>query len=363
MKVEAIPNKGPASIGSEITECFDWARNACIASAFLTLASLERIEESLISSEKNHTQTEIRLLVGLYQRFTSAETIVKACNLQKRYPDKFWIRIARNSRFHWKLYIFTKDSSRRIYIGSANFTEDGLTASGELSVKITSKTTDQISKSLQHEFNSLWENKKHSFFPDDKFLRNYKKLNPPSRQFQTSIDKSLSNVLYNAERPPRKKKPSFESKVKARVIFAVESLSAESINKVSKRKNNWEENNWDYVCLQSKYNFDHARNSNLAIYVTHYGNSKRHPRDEFSISLNRIEDSVILETDDGKYFVAFSKIPYSREKRYGELKAELSKIGLTWKQLSSDKSLNEKQIKMLCDLFQIKWSTLIQKLA
>jgi hypothetical protein len=97
--------------------------------------------------------------------------------------------------------------------------------------------------------------------------------------------------------------------------------------------------------------------------VTYYGNNKRYPHNEFYISLNRIEDSVILETADGKYFVAFSKIPYSREKQYGELKAKLSKIDLAWKQLSSDRSLTEKKVNMLCDLFQIKWSTLTEKLA
>ena len=185
MKIEAIPNKGPASLGPEITECFDWANNAYIASAFLTLASLKRIEDALIKSEKSQHHIEILLLVGLYQRFTSAKTIEKAFNLQKKYPSKFRIQIARNSRFHWKLYIFGKERSRKIYIGSANFTEDGLTTSGELSVKITAQANEQIFKSLQHEFEEIWRKKKNSFQPNENFLTAYNKLSRPLQKLQT----------------------------------------------------------------------------------------------------------------------------------------------------------------------------------
>lgn len=359
MKIEAIPNKGLASVGPEITECFGWASNAYIASAFLTLASLERIEETLITSEETHNQIEIRLLVGLYQRFTSAASIAKAYKLQEKYPDKFWVRISRNNRFHWKLYMFTKDSNRRIYVGSANFTEDGLTASGELSVKITAQTTDQISKSLQYEFNSLWENKNHSFSPDDKFLSDYKKLKKPSQQFQPSTDNPITRLLHNAKRIPRKKQLPPEGKINPRLMFADRNLSDETIKQI-KEKNNWD--NWNYVCL-NKYNFEHTRNTRLAIYVTYNESGKKQLHADYSISINRIEDSVELETADGKYFVAFSKIPYSRELRYGDIKTELSKVGLTWKKLSSDRFLSKSQIEMLCSMLRIKWSTIGERLA
>ena len=115
MKIEAFPNKGP-EWGPEVTMLY-WASSAYIASAFLTSASLERIEEALIEAE-NSNPTEIRLLVGLYQRFTSAASITKAYKLQEKYPNNFWVRISRNNRFHWKLYMFTKNSDQRIYVGS-----------------------------------------------------------------------------------------------------------------------------------------------------------------------------------------------------------------------------------------------------
>lgn len=362
MKIEAIPNKGPASMGPEVTECFNWASSSYIASAFLTSASLERIEEALIEAEKTHNPTEIRLLIGLYQRFTSATSIAKAYKLQEKYPNKFGVRISRNNRFHWKLYMFTKNSDQRIYVGSANFTEDGLTASGELSVKITAQTTDQISKSLQHEFNSLWEDRNHSFSPNEKFLSDYKKLNNPSRQFKTSPDNPITKLLHNAQRIPRKKRPLLKDGIKPRLIFADSYLSDETINKIKKEKNNWD--NWNYVCL-NKRNFELTRKAGVVVYVTNSANDKRQTHDNYSISINRIEDSVELETADGKYFVAFSKIPYSSELKYGDIKAELSKgkLGLIWKKLSSDRFLNKIQIELLCKLFGIKWSTILKRLA
>lgn len=356
MKIEAIPNKGPASIGPEVTECFGWANNAYIASAFLTLASLERIEEALISSEETNNQIEIRLLVGLYQRFTSAASIAKAIKLQEKYPNKFWIRISRNNRFHWKLYIFTKNSNRRLYVGSANFTEDGLTASGELSVKISAQETDQISKSLQYEFNSLWENKNHSFAPDDKFLSNYKKLDSTSLRPKSSPDNPITKLLYNAQRTPRKKS---NDNIKPRLVFADSDLKNETLKKVKEEKNNWRD--WNYVCL-SKYDYERTRNARLAVYVTYNKSDKRKNHDDYSISINQIEDSAELETADGKYFVAFSKIRYSKELRYGDIKTELTKEGLTWKKLSSDRFLNKAQIELLCSLLRIKWSTVLERL-
>lgn len=359
MKIEAIPNKGLASVGAEITDCFGWANNAYIASAFLTLASLERVEEALISSEETRNKIEIRLLVGLYQRFTSAASIAKAYQLQKEHPNKFWVRISRNNRFHWKLYIFAKDSDRRIYVGSANFTEDGLTALGELSVKITAQTTDRISKSLQYEFNSLWENEDHSFSPNDKFLSDYKKLDKPSLQIKTSPDDPIAKLLYNAQRIPKNPLPKDE--IKSRLIFANDNLSDKTMEKIKKKKNSWDVNNWNYVCL-SKNNYEYARNAKLAIYMTHNENGKSQVHDDFSISFNRIEDSTELETDDGKYFVAFSKIPYSRTLRYGDVKSKLSKAKLTWEKLSSDRFLSKDQTKVLCNLAQMKWSTLLEKL-
>jgi HKD family nuclease len=132
MKLEVVPNKGPASMGPELSRGLSWAKSLDIATAFLTVRSLERLEEALMNAQDSGRLLRIRLLCGLYQRFTSAATIRAAVRLQKKYSDQFHIRIARNNRFHWKLYLLHSNAKSCAYVGSANFTEDGLTASGEL---------------------------------------------------------------------------------------------------------------------------------------------------------------------------------------------------------------------------------------
>ena len=361
MKIEVIPNKGPASIGPQIEELLEWAECVCIASAFATPSSLDLTEIALGKAQKTNRHFKVRLMVGLYQRFTSASTIAKALQLQKTYPGMFFIRVARNDRFHWKLYIFEKGKSRKLFVGSANFTDDGLRASGELSVKITARADDTISKSLQGEFDALWNNEKHSFSPSGTFLRNYKKLNRPPRAVRNPVDNSIGKLLYNAERvrrPPIKDKSG--DKIRPRLIFIDAPLRQDTIDKISKHKSNWDKNDWDYFCTYRDY-FEYARDAGLLVYVTYWDDEAKSP-DEYRIEFHRVEDSTEIQTRDGKYFVAHSRVPHTWSVKYGDAKKELRKVGLTWKKIQSDRFLNEEQIRTLCRLLHVKWETLIQYL-
>jgi HKD family nuclease len=362
MKIEVIPNKGPASVGPQLEELLDWSEHICIASAFATPASLDRIETALSQAQENSRRFEVYLLIGLYQRFTSARAIAKALRLQRTYPEMFSIRVARNNRFHWKLYIFGKGNSRKFFVGSANFTEDGLTASGELSVKITAQVDDSISRSLQAEFDTLWDSDRHSFSPGAAFLRNYRKLKRPPHVVRIPTDNSIGRLLYNAERvrkPPRpSNKPS--GKVRPRLIFADRRLRQDTIDKISRYKNNWDEHDWMYFCTY-RSDFEYTRNAGLLVYVTDGDDEAKSP-DEYRIEFHRVDDSAVIQTRDGRYFVAHSRVPYTRSVKYGDVKRELCKVGRTWKKLRSDKFLNEEQIEALCQLLHVKWETLLQYL-
>jgi HKD family nuclease len=362
MKIEPIFNKGPASMGPEIMEQFDWAKEVNIASAFVSSASLDRIQEVLEKAKNSRRHLKINLLVGLYQRFVSAATIAKALGLCKRYPESFSIRIARNNRFHWKLYIFTKREERRIYVGSANFTEDGLSASGELSVKITVRGRDKTAKLLEAEFEVIWNEKKHSFSPDKKFLKTYKRFARRPRHVRITKDDPIGRLLYNAQRIHRNHptEKADESTLKPRTVFASEDLLPETVKKIRKYRNNWDENGWDYVCLY-KRDFESTENTKLILYVTHYKH-KIPPADQFKLGFYKIEATAELETPDGRYFIAASHIPYSKIVDYGNVKDELRKVGLTWKKLRGYRSLNKDQTAMLCQVLHIRMETLLAKL-
>lgn len=359
MKIEAVSNKGPASMGPQIMEQMEWARDAYIASAFVSKVALERIEDSI----NNNKKLSIKLLVGLYQRFITAATLSGICKLQKKYPDNFTARIARNSRFHWKLYAFKKGNSSRVYVGSANFTEDGLNTSGELSVKISAYCHENICKALDNEFGKIWNSPKHSFKIDHLFVRKYRKFARHPRFIRSTKDDPIAKFLINPQRPPRKQPKTYkhDTIVKTRLVYAPDHLNDETEAQLSKYRNNWEENGWGYVCLSRPY-FEYTKKSSLMVFVTH-DQDKIPSAADFEIGIYKVEDSAELKTPDGKYFVAYSHIPYSKIVRYGDVKTELRSIGLTWRRLKGNRFLNKEKMIKMCALFHMKWTTLIRRLA
>jgi len=361
MKIEAIPNKGPASMGAEVNFGLAWAKKVDIASAFMTKGALDRVEKALIKAQKQGRAFEIRLLTGLYQRFTSAATIGRAYRLQKKYPGQFSIRIARNNRFHWKLYVFIKNSEQRLYVGSANFTEDGLTASGEIGVKITATASEPIAQSLCYEFDRLWLDNKHSFSPSANFIKKYRKLARPPRPVRIPTDDPVGKMLKSAERTKTKQiSASGPTRTRPRFAYANRSLSKETIDAVSESQTNWDDNGWDYICMY-KYDFDRTRHAKFIVYATHDSSKTDNPpHDDYWLEFRSIEDDAEIQTLDGRYFVAHSAIPYSWRVRYSNVKDELKKAGITWKLLASSRIIKDEQLDVFCRVLHVTKDRLIQ---
>ncbi len=342
MKVEMIPNRYPANMGRELEQSLNWADEADIASAYVSTASLGRLESALERAQIEKRPLKVRLLFGLYQRFTPPEALAKMLRLQKTYPSKFIVRIARNNRFHWKLYRFRRDALSRLYIGSANLTEDGLDASGDLSVKITAATSEPIAKSLMTEFDALWH--KDAFLLDRVVLKKYRSVKRPPR-FVTLPDKDdpISTLLKSAQRPP----PPPSAKSKPRLVFVDWDISDET-DKIIRSEKGWQIKGWDYLCYRHRDLYDHARNAGVILLVDRL-KAKR-----YCLQFRRIEDAVEIETRDGKYFIAHSAVPHGWNSNYDTIKRELAKIGLTLKKIKSNRYLNEKETETLCRLLHVK---------
>src|SRR5437016_4161654 len=132
MKVEPFFNQGIATLEREFQDSVGWAAEVELASAFVTADGLRRLEAVL----RHPNSPLIRILTGLYQQFTSPEVIAGLLRLQRQHSGRFFARIAKNQRFHWKYFCFKKSSAVCAYVGSANLTRDGLTASGEIFVRL-----------------------------------------------------------------------------------------------------------------------------------------------------------------------------------------------------------------------------------
>jgi len=361
MKLEVVPNKGPASMGPELANRLAETVSMDVASAFVTTASLERIEEALAQAKAENRPLRIRLLCGLYQRFTSAASIAKAMLLEKKYPGQFHVRIARNSRFHWKLYLSSGSDKCYAYVGSANFTEEGLTASGELSVKIAARATEKVIRLLQGEFNDLWTKERNSFSPISKFLKAYRKLKRPSAIVRQPGNNSILQILQRAERSTlsnrRKRKLPIgrAHDFRIRLVVVTDTLQPETIRLIKKRTN-WDRLNWDYTCFR-KWAYEPAKKADAMLYVQFYGEG---PGAKVTLDSHRIEEWAEIDTPDGKYFIAHNHILYSRTRDYRKIKNELRKVGFTWKKLQRDRYLTKDQVKEFCILLGISYARLVE---
>src|SRR5205807_10354264 len=117
-------------------------------------------------------------------------------------------------------YLFRKNSSRRLYVGSANLTEDGLNTSGEMSLKVSANSSDRITSSLESEFESLW--REESFPLNKSVLDNYQKFaRPPMIFISPQEDDAISSLLRRPERGPR----PLPSKTKPCVAFVPDDIT------------------------------------------------------------------------------------------------------------------------------------------
>lgn len=351
MKVEAIPNRGVVSMAPEIERGLGWAREADIATAFITPASLKRLESAMGRAQERGHPLQIRALVGLYQRFTPPTALAKLLSLRRRFPGRLHVRVARNRRFHWKLYAFRNGAECRLFVGSANLTQDGMTAEGELCVKITAAARDAISKSLRAEFDRLWLDKKKSVTLNDLLLRKYRKVARPARRYaDPGGDKALGDVLVTPERfsgeislpgPARPAKP--------RVSFTPEDVSEETAA-IVRAETNWDDAGWGYTAYQRKGDFERDLRAGVLLLLTQVARPREH-----WFSFVAVRDEAALDTPDGRYFLAHSRVRYSRERRYdGEVARVLKAIGLNLKKIQSGPTLNRTQVEEFCRLLHVR---------
>lgn len=344
MKIEVLPNVGPASMVSELTNGMEWATNLDIASAFVTTAALERLELALIRAQKAGRNLTIRLLVGLYQRFTSAATIAKAVRMQQSYPEQFSIRIARNQRFHWKLYTFRRGHSRRLYVGSANLTEDGLRASGELCVKITAQDRDQVSKTLAAEFTRLWTHPKRSFAPSTKFLRDYRGLKRPPKTVRTPADAAVRRLLQ----APKKVKPTTGGRIASPCLIFTDAEVTDQTRDSVVEETDWETRGWLWACLD-KHSCERLENAGVVLWV-----EATDPRTkEYTLDFFQLEETAHFKTPDGSHFAAMTRIPHGWTRHYSDIRQVLRRVGLTAKKVCRNRYLTSAQVEVLCNLLHV----------
>jgi HKD family nuclease len=358
MKVEAIPNRGVVSMGPEIDRGLGWAREADMASAFVTNASLRLLDSALSRAREQRRSLKIRAVVGLYQRFTPPNALAALLRLRKEYPGKLSVRVARNNRFHWKLYAFRNGPARRFFVGSANLTQDGMKAEGELCVKITAAARDSISKSLEEEFERLWRDDEESVTLSGELLNKYRGVARPARRYvHPDGDNTLGRVLKPPKRLPREpsaERPAVDAK--PRVSYTPYDVSDETAE-IVEAETSWDKKGWGFIAYHYKGHFEREMRAGVLLLVAPH----TRPREPWLRFVEVKEWAPLLETPDGKYFLAYSRVPYSRERPYdGEVRRELGRVGLSLKRIKAGAALNREQLEELCRLLHVKPEKLLR---
>jgi HKD family nuclease len=119
------------------------------ASAFLSSAAVQDVLDSTATAS-------MRILTGTMGNSTRSSTFKM---LLKRSCDRVAVRVwhcGRHGDFHTKLYLWKTGSSGVAWIGSANFTDGGLTSIGETMLEIRAPWSSSRMKQLATAFNGEW---------------------------------------------------------------------------------------------------------------------------------------------------------------------------------------------------------------
>jgi HKD family nuclease len=285
---------------------------ARLATASLTRAGLHGLERALANGRKS---PKIKLLVGLYNGHTEAAALRKLLTLQKRTGASLEVRIARNSRFHWKLYMFSGPGRLVAYVGSSNLTGDGLGTEGEFNLRLSGTSRDRPLVNITDTFERSW--RKDAFPLDQMISDKFAPVSKRSGNITKGIDPQIRRLLRRAQRTIRSTTRAVRGATSCYTFF--DEFAVASTRREVRHKTGWDSKGWDWIVFDTKSKHDRVLKAG-SFYL-----GEIHRKGGI-LSLNDVRDDDEFRTVDGRYFVAY-------QKRKG----------------SVAKSLNSKTLKLLKD--------------
>ena len=154
-----------SSIEDELGKCDHFQ----ISVAFITMSGITPLLQTLKELEAKSIPGEI--LTTNYLSFSEPKALKKLNELSNITLRMYDVDAA-GEGFHTKGYIFKKDETYRIIIGSSNITSTALTSNREWNTKFISTEQGEMAKEIVAEFNELWNSKNARSF--DEFYEIYK---------------------------------------------------------------------------------------------------------------------------------------------------------------------------------------------
>jgi len=291
MRLDLIDNDGATCMIDELTKEVGTCRIARFATASLTSSGVQLIERAL---RAGNLSWHLRLLVGLYNGHTEAAALRKLLRLQKQRNGRIEVRIARNPRFHWKLYLFESEGRATGFIGSSNLTNDGLSVKGELNVRLTSAGLKGALAHVAETFDRVWE--KDSVPLTVGIAEGFAPASTQSKNSLGQVDPIIKAVLRNPKRITRKRELPRETAV----MTSVEGQVGGATIKAVRNKTDWYRKGWQWLVCSLRADQQRLTKAG-AFYLAEFQDRK------LQISLNDVRGEDYFRTEDGQYFVAYQK--------------------------------------------------------
>jgi len=192
MRIELIENRGPNTLYSTFRGLLG---KAGVLDAQVAFASANGVGILLPWLRKVAARGKVRIVTGLYQAVTEPSALRLLLTAQRQTKGRLEARLARDPRFHRKLYFTRNGKACCIISGSSNLTAEGLKSAGEFNLLVRLPNTDPRVRRLVSQFDRLWDSGTVPLSPER--IKRYERVRP-GRPRTTLSGRSLALVIGSA---------------------------------------------------------------------------------------------------------------------------------------------------------------------
>lgn len=150
------------SIVNELNKCDEFF----FSTAFITNSGVASLINVLKELEEKGIKGKI--IASQYQNFTEPNALKRLIQLRN-----IQVKIVVENHYHTKGYIFRKDSTYTLIVGSSNLTQDALSYNKEWNIKVSSMSGGSLLRQTMDEFNYTFDN---AVAVTDEWIDEYQKI-------------------------------------------------------------------------------------------------------------------------------------------------------------------------------------------
>ena len=162
--------------------------------AFITMSGVISLIETLKLLKKNNIRGKI--LTSQYQNFTQPDALKKLLEF-----ENIELKIATDSNFHAKGYIFKKKDDYSFIIGSSNLTQSALSENKEWNLKLSSLENGLIMQNILKEFHYSFDN---ATKVTESWIKSYEAVYGSIKRAQDKVNEIIDNVVHLGRINPNK---------------------------------------------------------------------------------------------------------------------------------------------------------------